>query len=253
MTPEKINDNVSLFSQDGSLDFGTDAYLLSAYMRKNVKTPTAELGCGNGVISLLCASRGKTSHITAFEIQPSLSALAAKNVEFNGLGEKVSIVNADIKSLDAKYNGTFGAVIANPPYLKIGSGKSNDDASAAVCRREVCGGIADFARCASKLLHHGGCFSCVYRPDRIAELLYSLRQASLEPKRLTLVYPTTEHVPCLVLCEAKKGGADGVFVTKPLIIYSSPSDMTVDGYSADMKYIYENGDFDDCFKKPGKH
>ena len=248
MIPEKINDDISLFSQDGSLDFGTDAYLLSAFLRKNTKTPSAELGCGNGVISLLCASRGKASHITAFELQPSLSALAAKNVDHNGLSDKITVENADIRSLDAKYNGTFGTVFANPPYLKTGSGKSSADASADVCRREVCGGIGDFARCASRLLRHGGYFSCVYRPDRIAELLCSLRAASLEPKRLTLVYPTTEHVPCLVLCEAKKGGAEGIFVTKPLIIYHSASDMTVGGYSDDMKYIYENGDFNDCFK-----
>lgn len=32
--PEKINDSLSLFSLDGSLDFGTDAYLLSAYVKK---------------------------------------------------------------------------------------------------------------------------------------------------------------------------------------------------------------------------
>lgn len=31
--PEKINDSLSLFSLDGSLDFGTDAYLLSAYVK----------------------------------------------------------------------------------------------------------------------------------------------------------------------------------------------------------------------------
>ena len=30
--PEKINDSLSLFSLRGSLDFGTDAYLLSAYI-----------------------------------------------------------------------------------------------------------------------------------------------------------------------------------------------------------------------------
>ena len=33
MKPEKINDNITLFQNEGSLAYGTDAYLLSAYIR----------------------------------------------------------------------------------------------------------------------------------------------------------------------------------------------------------------------------
>ena len=76
--PEKINDSLSLFSLDGSLDFGTDAYLLSAYIKKATGGRFAELGAGNGVISMLCAARDKAKHITAFEIQPSLRILRRK-------------------------------------------------------------------------------------------------------------------------------------------------------------------------------
>lgn len=42
--PEKINDSLSLFSLRGSLDFGTDAYLLSAYIKKSKSGIFAELG-----------------------------------------------------------------------------------------------------------------------------------------------------------------------------------------------------------------
>lgn len=247
-TPEKINDNISLFSQDGSLAFGTDAYLLSAYIRKT-SLPSAELGGGNGVISLLAASRGKTAHTTVFEIQPSLAALAAKNVDFNNLSDKISVVCADVKTLGTEYNGKFGSVFANPPYLKADAGKQNEDKSASVCRREISGGISDFAKAASRILRFGGLFTAVYRPDRTTELLFSLRAAGLEPKRLTVVYPTVSHPPCLLLCEAKKGASEGVFFTRPLIIYDNKDDMTVGGYSGEMKNIYENGDFNGYFKK----
>lgn len=243
MIPEKINDDISLFSQEGSLDFGTDAYLLSAYLRKAPRSDFAELGCGNGVISLLCAARKKAGHITAFEIQPPLAALAAKNVAFNHLEEKISVINADIKKLSSEYGGKFSSVFANPPYMKVGGGKENADKSNSVCRREICGGIADFAKVAGKILKFGGIFTCVYRPDRCAELFCSLRAAGIEPKKATLVYPTSRHVPCLVLCESKKGAAEGMIFTRPLIIYSSPDDMTQDGYTEDMKYIYEYGEF----------
>ena len=100
------------------------------------------------------------------------------------------------------------------------------------------------------MLCYGGTYTCVYRPDRCGELLYSLRHSGLEPKRMTLVYPTVSHAPCLVLCEAKKGAGEGMFMTRPLIMYSSRENMSIDGYSDDMKYIYGNGDFPEYFKKP---
>ena len=116
--PEKINDSLSLFSLRGSLDFGTDAYLLSAYIKKSKSGIFAELGAGNGVISMLCAARDKAKHITAFEIQPSLADIAAKNVDFNHLSDKIKIICGDARSAGNEYNGKFDTVFSNPPYLR---------------------------------------------------------------------------------------------------------------------------------------
>lgn len=82
--PEKINDDITLLQNPGSLAFGTDAYLLSAYLRHAPKQTACELGAGSGVVSLLAAARGRFSHITAVEIQEPLASLAAYNVEKNG-------------------------------------------------------------------------------------------------------------------------------------------------------------------------
>jgi tRNA1Val (adenine37-N6)-methyltransferase len=92
-------------------------------------------------------------------------------------------------------------------------------------------------------------FYAVYRPDRLAELLCACKLHGLEPKRMTLVYPTENHVPCLVLLEAKKNGAPGIFVTKPLIIYQSGKPQTNANYTDDMKYIYENGAFHELYQR----
>ena len=246
---EKINENLSLFQKKGSLAFGTDAYLLYAYMR-SCKEKACELGAGSGVISLLCASSGKLDNIDAFELQDDIFTVAAKNVEENRLSDKVRVLHADIRDIPAEYNGRYGAVFTNPPYLKADCGKTNENTADRISRRELNGSIYDFASCASRLLRFGGLFYAVYRPDRLADLLSAMRKNSLEPKRLTLVYPTASHVPCLVLAEAKKGAAAGIFVTRPLIIYKSINDMTVSNYTDEMKYIYENGDFHEFYKKP---
>lgn len=248
--PEKINDSLSLFSLKGSLDFGTDAYLLSAYIKRVSGGNFAELGTGNGVISMLCAAREKAKHITAFEIQSELADIAAKNVAFNNLSEKIKVICGDVRNTDKDFFGRFDTVFSNPPYLKTGTGIENENESARICRREVTGGIEDFSAAAAKLLRFGGSFVCVYRPDRTAELIYSMRKSGIEPKRITLVYPTEKHVPCLILCEGIKGGKEGLFFTRPLIIYSSQSNMTQNGYTDEMNHIYKNGDFNGYYKKP---
>ena len=65
----EINENLKLIEKKDGLTFGTDAYLLSAFLPKRQNQTYAELGCGTGVISLLASSRKKCRHVYAFEVQ----------------------------------------------------------------------------------------------------------------------------------------------------------------------------------------
>ncbi|MBE6654810.1 MAG: methyltransferase domain-containing protein [Ruminococcaceae bacterium] len=247
---EKINDGLSIYQNEGSLAFGTDAYLLSAYIKRQTKSKAAEFGAGSGVISLLLAARGKLNNITAFEIQEKIAAIAAKNVEANGFSEKINVICSDIRDIPAEHNCAYDLVFSNPPYMRVDSGKISENDADAASRHEVFGTIEDFAASAAKLLRHGGTFVLVYTPDRLPALISALKNARLEPKRLTLVYPTAQHVPCTVLVEAKKGASDGIFITRPLIIYKDRSSFSDDNYTDEMKYIYEHGDFNEFYKHP---
>ena len=249
MKPEKINDNITLFQNEGSLAYGTDAYLLSAYIRKQTKEKACEFGAGSGVISLLLAARGRFSHITALEIQEKIAKIAVQNVELNGFSEKIDVLCRDVRELDPSLNGSFGVVFSNPPYMSTTSGGLNMNEADSISRHEVHGGIRAFCASASRLLKYGGLFYAVYRPDRLSELLYACKSSGLEPKRMTLVYPTVGHAPCLVLLEAKKNGAEGMMVTKPLIIYKEGLPQTNENYTEDMKYIYQNGAFHELYQR----
>ena len=114
-----------------------------------------------------------------------------------------------------------------------------------IARHEVHGGIGDFCLAAGRLLRHGGLFYAVWRPDRLVDLISSMRCAGLEPKRMTMVHSRVSLPPCLVLCEAKKGAAPGCHVTPPLIMYR---EMSV--YTDTLTRIYETGEFDEPFRKP---
>ena len=246
---EHINDNISLFQNEGSLAYGTDAYLLSAYIRRQSKEKACEFGAGSGVISLLLAARNKFSHITAIEIQEKIAEIALKNVEINGFSEKIRVLCRDVRELESSHNGAFGVVFSNPPYMTTASGKLNINEADSMSRHEVNGTIRDFCASASKLLKYGGLFYAVYRPDRLGELLYACKSNQLEPKRMTLVYPTANHAPCLMLLEAKKNGAEGMIVTKPLIIYKEGLPQTNENYTDDMNYIYQNGAFHELYQR----
>lgn len=248
--PVKINDDISLYQNPGSLAFGTDAYLLSAYIRRQPKTAACELGCGSGVISLLLCARQKFSHITAIEIQKPIADIALRNVEKNGFSDKIDVICGDIRRRNSAFSEHFGAVLANPPYLPANCGKQSKNDADAASRHEIYGGIGDFAEAAAYSLKSGGSFYAVYRPDRLAELLFVCRKSRLEPKRMTLVYPTAAHPPSLVLLEAKKHAAPGMFLTRPLIIYREGFEQKNENYSDDMNYIYENGAFHEQYQKP---
>lgn len=242
---EQINERLTLTSKTAGLTFGTDAYLLSAYVRRKPKGRAADLGAGTGVISLLCAARGSFSEITCVEVQEAFCTLIRKNAEDNRLGDVIKVLGKDVRELSPEdFGGELDAVFSNPPYLRAGAGFGNETQEKEIARHEIHGTAADFCDAAARILKYGGLFTVVFRPDREAELLCALTRAGLEPKRMTTVYATKDHVPCLILVEAKKGAAPGMFVTKPLILSENGQD------SADTAYIYENGAFHEQYQKP---
>ena len=238
-----INEELSLIQLRDGLLFGTDAYLLSAFVRKSGRG--ADLGAGTGVASLLCLTKGKLRHVYATEIQPKFADLCIRNAKINGLSDKITVIPCDIRELTEKNcGGTLDTVISNPPYMKADSGFSNISEEMNIARREMNGTITDFCKCAERLLKFGGLFYTVYRPDRLSDLICALRESSLEPKRMVTVYPDASSPPCLVLTESKKGASSSVVHSKPLIIYR---DGTRD-YTEDMQKVYDTCSLSHLFK-----
>lgn len=239
---DTVNDQIKLLQKKDGLTFGTDAFLLASFIKPKSGGRAVELGAGTGIISLLLASRNKFKHITAIEIQQDFAGLAARNTELNSLEEKIRILCADIRDITPQ-NLAFEAdvVFSNPPYMKINSGKRNISDYKYIARHEVCGNINDFCASAYRLLKHGGKFYVVWRPDRLCDIICSLRNNKLEPKIMTLVCADAADEPSMALICATKGGACGLDLTPPLIIYSDKSKSVM---SEKSKRIYETLSFD---------
>ena len=242
---DQVNEDLMLLQKKDGLTFGTDAFLLAAYLRPEARQTAVELGCGTGIISLLAGARNKYKKIIAVELQQSFAEMAKRNVIGNQLADRIEVLCADVRDLCAEtVGGEVAAVFANPPYMRTDSGKGNLSCAKQIARHEVCGGIADFAACASRLLKYGGKFYCVYRPDRLIDLLDAMRKNALEPKKMTLVHAHASSAPSMALIEAKKGASPSLILTRPLFL--TKQDKTTQ--TEDAKRIYETCSFEDFWK-----
>ncbi len=248
-TLHEVNEHIKLIQRTDGLTFGTDAYLLSAYVRPKRAAVAVDLGSGTGIIPLLCLARNKAARFTAVEIQPSFCELIDRNAALNGMADRLTALSADAREIKAdSVGGEVDLVTANPPYMAPNSGARNDTDEKYVARHEVCGNITDFCAAAGRLLKHGGRFYCVFRPERLADLFTGLRAAHLEPKRMTFVQATYAATPSVVLVEAVKYAAPGMTVTPPLCLWEpdpnrpeKPAEPMAQ--TADAEYIYENCGF----------
>ena len=237
---DTVNDGIKLIQRTDGLTYGTDALLLSAYIKGKAKA-MAELGSGTGIISLLLLNRGKAEHIYAYEVQEAFASLTKRNTELNNLSSRLTVIHKDVREIKGNdIPVEADAVFTNPPYMKNGAGISNSSDEKNIARREIYGSIADFCSSARKVLKHGGRFYCVYRPDRLIELLCAMRNNGIEPKRMTFVHPDPDSAPSLVLVEGRNGAGVELKVTRPLIIYTNKDHLK---YTEDTAYIYKNGSF----------
>ena len=241
-----INQDLSLIQSVKGLTFGTDAYLLSSFVKKSPRARAVDLGSGTGVIPMLCMANGKYERCYAVEVQSTFAEIIQKNVETNNFVGKIIPICSDLRDIKASaLDGEVDIVTANPPYMKVDSGKRNDHDEKFIARHEVFGGIFDFCSCASRILKHGGKSYTVWRPDRLCDLIAALRENKLEPKRITFVHATKNSEPSIVLIQSTKGAASGSIVTRPLILHDSKEDAAKNILSLDAQRIYDTCSFEE--------
>jgi len=203
--------------------FGMDAVLLSGFAAVKEGERVIDLGTGTGIIPILLSAKTKGEHFTGLEIQEEIAEMAARSVRLNQLDQRISIVQGDIKEASRLFGkASFDIVTSNPPYMNDAHGLKNPDLSRAIARHEVLCTLADVLREAVMLLKPGGRMYLVHRPHRLAEILTTMREYKLEPKRMKLVHPFVHKEANMVLIEAARGGRPLIKVEAPVIVYQEP-------------------------------
>lgn len=224
-----------IIQHPGRFPFSVDAVLLAHFATVRRGDRVIDLGTGGGVIPLLLAARHPEAHITGLEIQPETAEMAARSVAHNRLEQRVQIDCGDYRLLGRTYgDGRFDLVTLNPPYWEASRGNLSPAAQRASARHELCGSLAEAVAAAEHGVRFGGRAALVFLAERLTDLLVTLRQHRLEPKRLRMVHTRPDRTAHLVLVEAVKGGGVGMKVEPPLVIYQEGQ-----RYSAEMQAIYD--------------
>lgn len=208
--------------------FGIDAVLLSDFA-KEIKnnSKVLDLGTGTGILSILLSGKTNLNKIYGIEIQEEVANMAQRSVQLNNLENKIEIINKNIKDLENIFEkNSFDAIVTNPPYKKINTGEKNEKENKLISRHEVTASLDDFIKISFNLLKDKGSFYMVHRPERLAEIIYKLKQNKLEPKIIKFVYSNVKSEPKLVLIKSVKNAKEFLKIEKPLFIYNEYENYT---------------------------
>lgn len=221
-TDVKIIQNREVFS------YSIDNVLLSRFPKIPSRGLIVDLCSGNGAVGLFASTRTKAP-IIEVEIQERLADMAERSIQLNDLGEQVQMINDDLKNLLNHVPRTgVDLILCNPPYFKVSeTSKKNLSEHYLLARHEITTNLEEICDIARHALKSNGRLALVHRPDRFLDIIDTLRQYNLAPKRIQFVYPKVGKDANLLLIEAiKDGSTDGLKILPPLFVHKENGDYT---------------------------
>ena len=133
-------DGLKIIQSKDLYRFSSDAVLLSKFASFKKGDKVIDLCAGSGIVGLhFYALHKDLKSVKEVEIQPELTDLCRRSVEYNGLQSVFTVDNIPLQELPTGENGRYSLVLCNPPYKKAGSGETNPIKSVAIARHELTG------------------------------------------------------------------------------------------------------------------
>ncbi len=141
--------------------------------QKNISA--LELGCGNGIISIMLAHYHSSWHLSGLDIQKDLIQLAKRNAKLTETN--INFFHSDLRSY--KSSKQFDLIISNPPYFPVGKGKISSVKERAISRHELECTISDVLAAIERNLKKEGTAFLIYPLFRWKEFTLSLKKVDL--------------------------------------------------------------------------
>lgn len=225
ITPEETLDRfaggtIRIIQPKKGYRFSIDAPLLARFVSLREPARILDLGTGCGILPLLLADRFPRSRFFALELSSEFTDLARRNFLLNKLDGRIILLRGDIRRLAYFLRpGSFDAVISNPPYRPLATGKINPEPQKASARHELHLTLSDLVEATAHALKIRGRWFVIYPAWRLVSLLSLCRQYRLEPKRLQLVHSFPGKEAEWVLLEAVNRGKEELHVLPPFTLY----------------------------------
>lgn len=212
---ELLEGNLKIIQNTSLYRFTSDSVLLTRFVKGKKRDTVADFCAGSGIVGLhFYALNPHISSVTLFEMQSELSEMSGRSVLLNGL-TNFSVVCTRVQDIGREYDDYFSLILCNPPYER--GGFENADPAKAICRKELTITLKEITDAAFRKLKFGGRLALTNRADRLAEVLYTLKNSGIEPKRVQFVRGTPRAKPYLILVEGTKGGRAGTEILEDAV------------------------------------
>jgi len=187
--------------------FSVDAPLLADFIRTRADDEALDLGTGSGVISLLLSVK-PFRRIVALEIQEGLADLARRNVELNGLGDRIEVVHADLRTYEPERR--FDLIFSNPPYIRKATGFLSRSEEKSAAKHELNGDSEDIMQKTAAWLEPNGRACFVYPEKRRVDFARAANRRGFRILRFRQVLPRAGEPANLFLVELGLTGGLGL-------------------------------------------
>jgi len=218
---------IHVIQKKNAFRFGVDAVLLANFAKVKRDAKVVDLCTGTGIIPFILAGKTSASNIIGVEIQEEFVEMASRSAVYNGLQDRIKFISGDLKNLDIiKAIPKVDIVTVNPPYKLHNSGLISLDNKNAIARHEICCSLEDVIIASRILLGNSGRLYMVHRPDRLADILCTMRKHRIEPKRIRMVHPSAYKAPNIVLIEGQRDGGSFLKWEPPLYVHMQDGSYT---------------------------
>ncbi len=231
------NNGLKILQKKAGFRFGMDSVLLADFTRVKPGENIADFGTGSGILPLLLSQKEKSAIFHAFEWQTEIADMASRSVRFNGLDNRIFLYDEDIRSAERILGkASVQAIVCNPPYGKKDTIIPSQTENKRLSKHETDCEIGQWLASAAAILKNQGRITLVFPAPRMLELLDSMRQYRLEPKRLRMVCGKADKAPYLLLVEGMKNARPMLHWLAPLIVHHADGSET-----EEIRKIYNSG------------
>jgi tRNA1(Val) A37 N6-methylase TrmN6 len=189
-----------------------------------------------GVATALLAVAAKYNREGAIEFvgierDPKYAALARQNVELNGQGHRVRIIEADALDSSADF-GVFDRIFFNPPYDDPGEGRAPAEAKRSACTSDR--PIADWIKVWSNRMAAHSNMTLIHRAHRLGDILAAL-EGRLGGVEVFPIRPAADAKARRVIVRAWKGSRAPLKLFAGLDLH--PSEVSKEKYTPQAEAI----------------